>query len=185
MKKCINAHQRACFDRMVAYWVDNPPGTPELAATGIGGMLEDIYEPRLAFWRELEPDTVIRVLQAYLPALDPDATLVWGDTFRDEVGNHLHVRQFDEYCAERLLAIPASERPSAPDRVYEWLMADFRARHEYENAAYLDSDFKAVRAIAGLIRRLEAAGVEPETTTRTGQAVTDPAPLATNGVHAN
>jgi len=156
----IDACQQPYFDRMVGYLMRNPPATSDDAVIRVGGMLEDVYEPRLNFWQELEPDTIIRAFKFHVPVLNPDAILKHWGTFRATVENHLYVRRFDECCAMRLLALRANERPLEPEQVYDWLMTDFQARCEHEYAEYLDSDCKATRTILGFMYRLEDASAE-------------------------
>lgn len=164
MTKPTDSQQRQYLYRMVGCLAYNPPSTSVEAAARAGGVLEDIYVPRLNFWQELDPDTVIRAFQYYVPWLDPDVMLGdWG-TFRAVVENHLYIRQFDERCAMRLLALPADARPSEPEQMCDWLMADFAARGEHDYADYLDSDCKATRVILSLMYRLEEAGAGPQTT---------------------
>ncbi|CAG4886704.1 hypothetical protein [Paraburkholderia saeva] len=100
------------------------------------------------------------VHSSYLPKLSPDTKLDSRMTVRQWIAYLLYVRQFDERCAMRLLALPASERPLEPEQVYDWLMADFQKRGEHEYADHLDSDCKATRAILGFMHRLEDAGAE-------------------------
>lgn len=185
MTKTIDAQQQPYFDRMVGYLMHNPPTTPGQAAARAGGMLEDIYELRPSFWQALETDTVIRAFQFHLPSLNPDARLKHWGTFRAVLENHLYVRQFDERCAMRLLALPANERPAETGQVYDWLMADFAARGERDYEEYLDSDCKATRAILALMYWLEEAGTGPEPTITAAQPVTDPAAGAVTGVLAH
>ncbi|MGE8165973.1 hypothetical protein ACQKRQ_38260 [Paraburkholderia sp. NPDC080076] len=181
MTKSIHARQQPYFDRMVGYLKHNPPAKSAEAVARVGGMLEDVYEPRLNFWQELEPDTIIRVFQFHVPVLNPDAILKHWGTFRAVVENHLYVRQFDERCAMRLLALPADGRPSEQEQVYDWLMADFATRGEDEYAEYLDSDCKATRAILGFMHRLDDAGAEAGSTVVASQSFSDPASGAANG----
>lgn len=167
MTKTIDAQQQPYFDRMVGRLMHNPPTTPGQAVARAGGVLEDIYELRPNFWQALETDTIIRAFQFHLPSLNPDVTLKHWGSFRAVVENHLYVRQFDERCAMRLLALPANERPVETGQVYDWLIADFAARGEHDYAEYLDSDCKATRAILALMYRLDeaSAALDPTITT--------------------
>ncbi|REE17135.1 hypothetical protein B0G71_0073 [Paraburkholderia sp. BL27I4N3] len=181
MTKSIHARQQPYFDRMVGYLMHNPPANSDEAVARVGSMLEDIYEPRLNFWQELESDTIIRAFKFHVPLLSPGAILKHWGTFREVVENHLYVRQFDERCAMRLLALPADGRPSEQEQVYDWLMADFATRSEDEYAEYLDSDCEATRAILGFMHRFDDAGTGAGSTVAANRSVSDPASGATNG----
>jgi hypothetical protein len=122
---------------------------------------EELYEPRIDYWRSLSIDAILKTVTTYAPdfeeemeAQGPEAL----EEYAEDLENILYMKAFDEMCAERLLGLTADVRPTTRAGIYEWLAEEFQRRGEEDELEFLECDGeKAVPSILGAMRTLAAS----------------------------
>jgi hypothetical protein len=122
---------------------------------------EELYEPRIDYWRSLSIDAILKTVTTYAPdfeeemeAQGPEAL----EEYAEDLENILYMKAFDEMCAERLLGLTADVRPTTRAGIYEWLAEEFQRRGEEDELEFLERDGeKAVPSILGAMRTLAAS----------------------------
>ncbi|SOE70523.1 hypothetical protein SAMN05414139_03806 [Burkholderia sp. D7] len=158
MSTSIKADQEEYRRLLAGHLATHQFPTSEAAVFGLHAALDCIYDPRPGFWAGLELETLIQAFVSQGPILRADEISDRGDGFRDEVERYLYLRRFDESCAMRILALPMNDRPVEKEQVYQWLMADFQSKGEFEYAEYLERDgYKGARAVLEFMAVLKSA----------------------------
>lgn len=113
--------------------------------------LEAAYSGQVGFWRRIDTATVANAIKQYEPNFAPT------QEFKNWIADYLRTNQFDEMCAERLLAVPHAERPTDEDGVIAWLYEDLRRRCDSETLTYAKKDgIKAGESILDMLDCIES-----------------------------
>lgn len=109
--------------------------------------LEYVYLPHTRFWREFRIKYVAEAISRLLSTCrHADAGIAIGTSklFKD-IADVLYVNAFDEANAERLMRVPALQRPSELCSASEWIAAELKNQNLHVELAFAERDSAALR----------------------------------------
>ncbi len=138
----VSELHRDTVDALYAYMSDCQFTESDVNAMNIALALEYVYRPDTRFWREFRIGYVVDAISRLMPS--------WRNTHADDanqsnglftdIADVLHVNAFDEANAERLMRLPALQRPSEPWAVYEWIAAELKTQNLHMELAFAKRD---------------------------------------------
>jgi hypothetical protein len=130
--------------------------------------IDKVYFPNPTFWRSIDAEDFLVALESLERDYMTDLYRSWEEmkskSFLEEFAHEIRTRQFDEYCAARLLSIPQGNLPADDAQTYAWLSQDLLANDEHVFLEYLEFDGpRSIPHIQSMMLRMQSESV-PSTT---------------------
>jgi hypothetical protein len=129
-------------DALYAYMSDCQFTESDVNAMNIALALEYVYRPDTRFWREFRISYVVDAISRLHPSwrnTDADLANQSSSLFTD-IADVVYVNAFDEANAERLLRLPALQRPSEAWAAFEWIAAELKNQNLHVELAFAERD---------------------------------------------
>lgn len=134
------ARKATITDALYEYMVDCHFGTSHLNAMCLSLAIEYAYQPQLRFWRDFKIEDLLAAVTRLLPDWDAGLDAQVKVRMLEDVAEILRMNAFDEANAERLLALPAEERPTDAESAFTWIFRDLKRNGRLDELAYARRD---------------------------------------------